>query len=956
MSTVNDVLRWKERRTLMPVWVSMGALFLFGLLIVSMTRSVGTPSIRGENYFLLFWLSSSVIGLATGIMMFVPEREQETDLLLGRLPVKSSDVSKVKLLEAFIVFITFVIVTGVLVVGSFWLRHGEILLQQIRWDLFALLVFIPVQTFLWSSLCSLWFRSSLKAVMFAAVLTAIGWVAASVGMPILLELVFSISHDNRQAVWFATGANSLLVLTLGVSVLRLSVTWLRGAHDSVPNRKVGIKNSLDSVAVTKSLSTSYSFKSLMWQGLRLNWVSLLVLAIGVVIWSSGASFFWNYQQRFRGHSDVYQIYSLLMAVCSISGSFAGLAIFRGDQAKDGVLFFQQHADFPKRVWLSRVALLGLLLPFVFIAGLLITRTMRIPESLAASSGLDHSFRILFQQTTTWNGIIVFLTAASIAQLISITCRSGMLAFFLTVAVAFLVSSWCNIVLKTGESLLIFVTPLILSCFVASWWYASRWISREKPIRSIAIPLVVVASVFVAITVGYIRYRIAVPPLDIDLSYQEAFESHDEFLNSNKKRFASVFQIKDAAAAIDFELISSELGELPVEEQGSYERWPAKLLEKCVDSNTDALAEIEEAVSHDLVYHWLSPKSLNERQSQYNLIAEPLSIQSEHFKRKQDVKKLLDSLTAEVRAAWRLNPRPSLQTARLVMKFCEWSKMDGQTVESLGSGHAKLKRLHFEIFNPSSERIQYEIYFDIRRKFRDDNPEQNFWAEVFSQGPKYWEDIREYRIKLRDFSYLARSVPAKIKEPEKFRNDSWLYRLGDSLSERQYEGAGYSEMVAIDHAIGYARIRIALQAWMMEHGSYPESLDRLTRGNVNAILDKLPTISSPSRVNLSFAYFPTGLDLMAYFPGTKAVMQTAWGREVHDYSKSIPPKQPFLLPYAGNFELRPVLIGEQGSENAEFLKAYAFIAPPNSPRANDIFLKHPPTDFFLPDVEAVKDNE
>jgi len=87
MSTANEVLRWKERRTLLPVWVSLGVLFLFGLLAASMTRNLGPPNERPVSYLLLFWISSSVIGLATGIMMFVPEREHGTDMLLGRLPV-----------------------------------------------------------------------------------------------------------------------------------------------------------------------------------------------------------------------------------------------------------------------------------------------------------------------------------------------------------------------------------------------------------------------------------------------------------------------------------------------------------------------------------------------------------------------------------------------------------------------------------------------------------------------------------------------------------------------------------------------------------------------------------------------------------------------------------------------------------------------------------------------------
>ena len=69
MSTANEVLRWKERRTLMPVWISLGALFLFGLLMLMAGKTNGPAGQQEIAYLTLFWIGSSMIGLAAGVLL-----------------------------------------------------------------------------------------------------------------------------------------------------------------------------------------------------------------------------------------------------------------------------------------------------------------------------------------------------------------------------------------------------------------------------------------------------------------------------------------------------------------------------------------------------------------------------------------------------------------------------------------------------------------------------------------------------------------------------------------------------------------------------------------------------------------------------------------------------------------------------------------------------------------------
>ncbi len=947
MSTANEVLRWKERRTLVPVWISLGALFLFGLLMLMAGKTTGPANQQDISYLTLFWIGSSMIGLAAGILLFVPEREQGTDLFLGGLPVKSSAVSKAKLTEALLVFVIFVAVSLGLVVAAFWIRRGDFLLENVRWRRVAALAFIPVQTFLWSALCSLWFKTSLNAVISAAALSMIGWVAISVGSLIALEFLFGVQESNGQIFWGIVAGHISLVLLLCGAVWRLSSVWLRGRYESDTRSEVASKKQLAVASVSKQQSASYSMKSLLWQSARLNWGSMLLLCICIVAASFVATLIAMSQQYTDSFGYVFSTYRSLLAIAIFAGAFSGLLIFRGDQTDKSFLFFQTYADFPRKVWLSRLALLCVSLPVVICSFQWVVASLYTTKAGEAIQELPILTSQMFFNTNVANGVLVFLTAFSVGQLISILCRSGILAFIFTVAACFVLSEWLNTILKTSEPLFLFTVPLIATCLIASWWYAPRWISQRKPIRSIAIPIVLASSVFVACSVGYVWQRVTIPRNSIAAEFQEAFESHDQFLDSNKERFHSVFLMKEAVAALDHKVLTDEYAKLPLEKRGYAENWSNQAVDEHVRVNNEVLAKMEEALSYDLVYHWITPTSLSEQQSQYRTVAELLDFQSQHLKRKNDVSNYRDSLAAEVRAAWRLSPSAAVQAAEKVMKFCQWSEMEGQTDETLRSGIAKLKRLRSEIFDRKSKRIQYEAYFNIRRKYQENSNEQSFLSGFLSRGPMYWEQLRSERISLSEFARLDQAVRNDTQSPQSFWDQSGAPTSQAYLYQQLMPDVNPSEMQAIDHALSYATIRVALQVWRLEHDSYPETLDELALDGKNgAILNQVPKVSGGT-LKVDFGYFPNGLNRAAYLPHMTTYTESGWP-EVFDASTAIPSNTPFLLPFAGNFKLGPVLTGTSKNNDAKFLYGYTFVNPSQyGPNVNFFFLQdNPQRDYVL----------
>ena len=751
----------------------------------------------------------------------------------------------------------------------------------------------------------------------------------------------AFAADDGGFLWCLTGANVLVMLLLIGAIFRIGSTWLRGTRESEFTGKVhAASQAVSSVATRTKHVSSYSFKSLMWLGLRLNWVPVSILCAAMLIfgWCSLESFryspiligqqflcaFIELEVQYDGMKATADFVAFAVSVwtlftfCSFSGAFAGLVTFRGDQSGSSFLFFQHQADFPRRVWLSRMALLGVMLLIASISIWLMVGSVRTSRYFAGISNSP-----IYWQATKWNAVLVFLTAASMAQLVSIVCRSGVIAFFLTGGVIVVTIVWCRIALTTYTPLVMLVGPLIVMCFVATWWYAPRWIAQRKPIGSVATSIAMAVSVFVASTAGFVWHRISIPGSEVSAEYREAFDSHDRFLESRKERFGSVFELKEAMASIEIGVDGEAFETVSAIDRRNPAKWPAESLKNFVNEYRSELEKVQHAVSDDLIYHWTTPTSPTLRQSQYRTVAEVLALGSEHFRREKDVASLLDSLNAEVQAAWRLNPKPASKTTDAVMKFCKWSEMEGQTGEQLRSGLACLKRLRSEIFDPNSERVQHEVYFDIRCDFRTESPDRSFLMGVLEDGPRHWERIRERRLKMLEFTQFAQAVSERSRSPFEF----WLAESTNNPGG----SAGNShvtEFLAIDQAIAYASVRIALQIWRLEHGSYPKSLEQLANNKVLPI-DEMRF----DRVyGLPFAYFPKGLDRIAFIPTSSSFSRFGdrareyEAPEVFESSSGIEPNRPFLLPFAGNFESRPVLIVKSESTAFRYMRGYRFVVP------------------------------
>ena len=176
MSLATQRIAWKENYLLRPITIANLIIFCIGLIGVWFLVPVGRHQSAAELCLGLFTLMSCVAALATGIILFVPERETGTDLLLGRLPINGPSVSRVKLKQGTIWFLLFLISAAIIGLLFYSIRYGANIFASGRKVYFGLLVIVPIECFLWSIICSIRSKHSITAVVVSAISAAVSHV------------------------------------------------------------------------------------------------------------------------------------------------------------------------------------------------------------------------------------------------------------------------------------------------------------------------------------------------------------------------------------------------------------------------------------------------------------------------------------------------------------------------------------------------------------------------------------------------------------------------------------------------------------------------------------------------------------------------------------------------------------------------------------------------------------
>jgi hypothetical protein len=963
MSTATKRIAWKENYLLRPIVLASLALFLISATLVCFTVAAGRNQQAGELLLGMFVLFGCVIGLATGIILFVPERETETDLFLGRLPVRGIDVSKTKLKQGLIWFSLFLVVTAVATIGifQFWYGDNILSLRTLTSTYYTMCVLIPIECFLWSVVCSLKFRGSVSAVITAAIACVVSLVVVP---PFLLMFYGNrhLSQRHEDSIYLAIQV--VLIVGLATFAIRSARTWLRGFEGNFADvSQVASKTlfSTDESSAVELAKPAHLWASMAWQNFRVQALPFGLIAAGTLIAATGIAMgFWqeiaSMTWRWIDIGIAYWNVTIVNAGIVLAGAAVGLLTFTSDQSKESFLFFQQRADYPRKLWLSRMAAIGLMVPVIILTGLIVYSPMTagpwILNSHFASQGGTDSMRDwswISSSCTVTNCFWVFLVAASVAQLLSLLIRHGMIAFFVICAAGWFVWQYCNYLMLLGEPLWLFAAPIAVVAFAASWWFAPRWIGQRKVKRGMVLCFVGLFGVIGGSIYAMLHHRAnAFAEPSAFESYKVTFDGYGRGEGSIETKYETVKKLKAAFAkftpaselldqkGLQWRSLNKESSNV-----GIVESWPEDFRQAYMDVNKESLALIREAVADVDSCHFLNPFSSVEREAQASQIDSALRVDAYHAMANKDIENALNAMVARVQANWNTGTINGSDLGFAIESLIAWSELPNQTPESIRNGIDKLDQLKDMVFNGDNQRPIREHFYRIQRLYgstdRDSvllNPNRysNYsWLEI---NP--WERQRSRRIDLRD---LKRVYSARWEMLCELVRENKVYTYGyDVASDLNGRSVFFADHMTISQrqdpllfvsdvltSFSYTKVRMALAGYRCENGSYPESLELLLGDKNGFWLKQMPVSLGTGK---AFAYFPNGLDEVSFFESVPVRyvggLKLPIEYRAFSASETIPAKTPFLLPWSGELlEKRSLTIekkfdekGQVGEQKAE----------------------------------------
>jgi len=512
---------WKELRQGIPVFVVFTLLMLGTIGLIEYIRSFQGAGTRPPSWSIYCWLYFSMYSLAVGLLLYAPEKEHRTIDVLRHLPVSSRYVVFRKLLFAVAALAAFLVLGCLLQLfevialqatiseisfKNFWMRFGSV----------AHVLMLPIDCFIFASVCSLAMKRTLPAAF-----VTLGLVVLSFAIPKILLSYTDISPEIETTQYFIafSAAKVFMYVVAAIVFVSLSGSWLRkessfrlGNALLRPRKKTQTREATveknESGTKLTSAPKQGVYRSLIWQSFRqYSFMGIFLLgmaAIYVVIALTTISSTNVGVPPSRTYEVLFsRFFPGFMFVISL---VAGLATFSADHRRDNYRFFQQHGEYPRKLWLVRL-LPGLLPTLVCSLLLFIRFYLEAPESANFHSLL---FLAAFCAALT-------LAPFAVGQFYSLIYRSYVFAIIaslillglLTTAITYLAyliappySAWL---------ILACIVPIVTSLFTLSWWWIPKWISGRNEAIDKARPQLMLYGVMIVVASGFAYYRATEPP-------------------------------------------------------------------------------------------------------------------------------------------------------------------------------------------------------------------------------------------------------------------------------------------------------------------------------------------------------------------------------------------------------------------------------------------------------------
>ena len=938
-ATVSKVLAWKERQFLIPIAIGMAVTQLLIFLVALCFQTPAAEMNIAGQFFAMAMMFGTLAGLAMGTFAFSPEREIGTVEFLRSFPVSGGDVARVKIWEALKYFVITWLACGIIAIATLLLAYGKIPGRypvfdnpgEVRTYLGLAVAFaIPIETFLISLTASSLCRNSIAAVVNSALATMLTVMVASFWFTWV-----GFHATDIEMSYFMMGSHLVVIVILAAVTWKVTPNWLIRSTNSfsatastnwAPTSWIGFP-----AKETKSLRPqppNRPMASLMWQVGVTRWPSIticLVLFLSwVILWLVNFA-------PYLANTDDTRVLSILfnshLSFVTLTALIVGMTTFMKDHAGQQFRFFQQRADYVNQIWLSRqipILVVGLAVvagTFVLLA--VVEGAAFIFESIEVAYG-DWQYRMTyFPRLTLADTIFVFFGVAGVSQLISLFCRSSVILFLIGVLGGAGIGWYFSYLAWLEEPLWLYGWPLVIGSYLMSWLCAGNWIRERRWLTTGCVATGVFVAGFCLVNFGlaWNRYH-QIPELQtvefkrvkalIDNQTREWQRDPDVYTAplKLKKAYENMLSFPETVeiAKRDFPEKYSDPSSLEFDSDAARLRFSIRFNQPTVELIIEALKDsgcryYPNMVAGDSSSEFLSIHSLLSAQVDYQLS-------------EGNLEKALEAALAKL-SANNLNGLSPLGTD-WCREMIRWSRAPGQTSKSVLQGVKELETALAKFFDSKSTLVVEAMHADALRNvtyWKMDNTVSDplssigfmpFWE--IERNERLWHQVvsNHYMLRWLMVTQLSKLDQGTIQKQHHQFTDIWnSYAPGNQkiFSARNHTAVRLSETDPLSFAevckfvigIRYTKTRMALEAYRLDHGKYPERLVQLAP-------DYLVSVPS-SRDGRSFAYSSTGLKLPVICQPLASDPYLNYGQPYRDTNRwvvrdVIPAKTPFLLPWSG----------------------------------------------------------
>jgi len=872
-------LIWKEYRAIRGFWIALIALAVFMQLLVlafSQDRGWATEFVYNIALATPVFFAIGCIGTAYAI-----EKEDGTFEWLRSSPASDA--------QLFISKVGLCLVATVAMFAILWLVTQTLFVAppnqaDVLRGMLGLWLLAGLEALAWGLLFSLLSARPLMAIVLAL-------FATSTAIHVLSWIVQPAHPDQFEYSRYVAAIPLRLGLLAAVATadVFLGFRWLGSEErtsllsprekEDASARRPATKADITTLLSRRDRATI--FGRLTWQTFRQSGRLMLTLAVLQVTTCLLAANSGLNQGRY---SPI--VFIPLVAVAALMGA----NVFQADQQRGNFRYFVEHNVPPRYVWFTRlaawtaVAICSTAVSVIVRLGLeplgqLISLALNLryglinPYSASASVTDWRDYSDLFASVSIILASLAVVPAFAAGQWISMMVRSGLLAGFFSLLLAAGVVLWCSTVVAANLSWLLFLLPIPLIFLAATWLRAPDWILENTTwkarLRAAGAVFIPAAVMLVAAPIARISqvpdvapgfdpavYVADITPAALKTGelyrranevYGSASPPYEEYFNLRRVKTWASNRVATNQESLNLILKASQRDASALANPATLTNWPIL--------STERLVSLVAASAYDLEWNGQAETAL----------ADSLDRHFTTF----TVERQLNSFAPRIDVT--SIPRLPMDTLALLT---DWAAHSGQTRESLRDAAARLEQLDSSLLK-WDDALKSNLILCQRLVAGDPNvasvlyPGKKSAAHIsrvmFQLRLMPWERERERRalnLSTQQGLHLLATIRLRMEHGEDVGESAFrAYRY--SAPEYFFDGHLSSRMRAWTHDAVMSEIMfetarratlltLAAQAYRLEHGELPKTLEPLREHGILGSIPNDPMTGRP------FIYFPEGI--------------------------------------------------------------------------------------------------